>query len=159
MSDSEFIEAAPDHTGYESDDAEGYEQEAKHKGLIDKISTLNLPEQVRRRKIRSEPRDQGEFNLLQSNATKVNLSQLTQAIKGAGTNDSVGKIKKVAKKLTTKKVLNKPLEKVHKDRIERSVHYEGTAKEVTRWEPVVLQNRVADELHFPLQQPDNRIGK
>lgn len=159
-SEDEFIEAPVEFNGYDdNDDEDGYEQEFKHKGLLDKISTLNLPEKIRRNATRNEPRDIHEFNLLKTNQGKVNLHQLSRVIKGASTNETVGKIKKVARRLSTKKVLDKPLEKVHQDRISRSVFYENASKEVARWEPIVLQNRVADQLEFPLKQPNNRIGK
>ena len=158
-SDDEFIEAPNELVDYEGDGEDQEDYEGKHKGLLDKISALNLPEQVRRHATRNEPRDIHEFNLLKAEHGKVNLHQLSRVIKGANTNETVGKIKKVARKLSNKKVLDKPLEKVHQDRIARGVFYDNAAKEVTRWEPVVLQNRVADQLEFPLNQPDNRIGE
>lgn len=154
-SDSEFIDTAVqyDDQAYEDDD----EQEFKHKSLLEKISDLNQPESVKRKRVRSEPRDIHELNLVKQNDSKLNLKQLLDKVTTSSNNEIVQSIKKFSKKVSRKKALNVPLDKVHKDRLERSVLFEETSKEVSKWEPIVLQNRVAEQLTFPLQEPELKL--
>lgn len=51
------------------------------------------------------------------------------------------------------KLIETPLAKVHQDRIERKVAYSQTAKEISKWQPIVQHNRQADTLSFPLNAP------
>lgn len=51
------------------------------------------------------------------------------------------------------KVVEAPLPKVQQDRIERQVAYMQTAKELSKWQPVIQQNRQAKSLAFPLYAP------
>lgn len=154
-SDQEFIDTAPqfDDVNYDDDD----EQELKHKNLLEKISDLNQPESVKRKRVRSEPRDIHELNLLKQADSKLNLNQLISKVTTSANNEIVNSIKKFSKKVSRKKALNVPLDKVHKDRLERAVLFEETSKEVSKWEPIVLQNRVADQLTFPLQEPELKL--
>lgn len=154
-SDQEFIEAAPqyDDQNYDDDD----ELEFKHKSLLEKITDLNQPDSVKRKRVRSEPRDIHELNLVKQDDGKLNLKQLIDKVTTSSNNEIVNSMKKFSKKISRRKALNVPLDKVHKDRLERAVLFEETSKEVSKWEPIVLQNRVADQLTFPLQEPELKL--
>lgn len=52
-----------------------------------------------------------------------------------------------------KRLLSKPLEKPEASKLKRTVNYEVTAKEVSKWDPVVEANRNASHIEFPLNQP------
>ena len=153
-SDDEFIEAKPE---YDEEHNQSDEDEYKHKSLIEKISNLNVPSSVKRKKIRSEPRDIHELNLIKQDKDKLDLDQLTSKITNTANNDIVTSIRKYSKKVNRKKVLNTPLEKVHKNRLERGVLFDEVSKEVSKWEPIVLQNRVAEQLTFPLKEPELKL--
>ncbi|EEC09330.1 conserved hypothetical protein [Ixodes scapularis] len=55
------------------------------------------------------------------------------------------------------KVLPTPLPKPQQHRVERQVAYDKVEGEVSRWDPVVKKNRLAEQICFPLQQPDMRM--
>ncbi|KAG0414482.1 hypothetical protein HPB47_008357 [Ixodes persulcatus] len=55
------------------------------------------------------------------------------------------------------KVLPTPLPKPQQQRVERQVAYDKVEGEVSRWDPVVKKNRLAEQICFPLQQPDMRM--
>jgi U3 small nucleolar RNA-associated protein 14 len=152
-SDDDFIETNP-NAEYEEQDED---IEFKHKNLLEKISDLNQPDNVKRKRVRTEPRDIHELNLLKRTDEKLDLKQLLDKVTDSTNNEIVSSIKKFSKKVNRKKVLNAPLEKVHKDRLERKVLFEETSKEVSKWEPIVLQNRVADQLTFPLKEPELKL--
>jgi U3 small nucleolar RNA-associated protein 14 len=51
-----------------------------------------------------------------------------------------------------KKRLEKPLEKVHAEKIQRAVGYEKTKTQLNRWDAIVAKNAMADQLVFPLHE-------
>lgn len=50
-------------------------------------------------------------------------------------------------------VVETPLPRVQQDRIERQVAYTQTAKDMSKWQPIVQKNRQAESLSFPLNGP------
>lgn len=50
-------------------------------------------------------------------------------------------------------VVETPLPQAQQDRIERQVAYAQTAKDMSKWQPIVQRNRQADSLSFPLNAP------
>lgn len=154
-SDQEFIEATPQYDDQNYDDED--EQEFRHKSLLEKIADLNQPDSVKKKRVRSEPRDIHELNLIKQGDGKLNLKQLIDKVTASSNDEIVNSIRKFSKKVGRKKALNVPLDKVHKDRLERAVLFEETSKEVSKWEPIVLQNRVAEQLTFPLQEPELKL--
>ena len=152
-SDNEFIETTINQKEFEQEE----EDESKHKNLIEKITELNQPDAIKRKRVRTEPRKIHELNLVKDDSKKLNLKQLIDKVTSTSNNEIVNSIKKFTKKVNRKKILNVPLDKVHKDRLERQVLFEETSKEISKWEPIVLQNRVADQLIFPLNEPELKL--
>lgn len=149
----EFIDTQPQFDDYEQDDDDEY----RHKSLLEKISDLNLPDSVKRKRVRTEPREINELNLVKQDGAKLNLKQLVDKVKVSSNNEIVNSIRKFTKKVSRKKVLDVPLERIHKNRLERDVLFKEASKEVSRWEPIVLQNRVADQLTFPIKEPELKL--
>lgn len=153
-SDDEFIETNPQFEDQaDSDD----DHDFKHKSLVEKIADLNVPEKIKSKRTRTELRNIHELNLTNKDDDKLNLDQLTDKITDNANNDIVKSIRKFSNKISRRKALNVPLEKVQKDRLERGVLFNETSKEVSKWEPIVLQNRVADQLTFPLKEPELKL--
>lgn len=51
-----------------------------------------------------------------------------------------------------------PLEKVQRERIQRKVGYDTTKKEVSKWEPIVKQNREVKHMVYPLERPTKQLA-
>ncbi|NXB79513.1 UT14A protein, partial [Donacobius atricapilla] len=107
----------------------------------------------RRRKLaeRSEASGQvSEFNITcQGAGEKLVLSELLQPIHPKST---LGSVKKELARVKRKAAVELPLSKEEAKRVVREAAYVTTSKDVGRWQPVVLQNRRAEQLVFPLRQ-------
>ncbi|NWZ33400.1 UT14A protein, partial [Brachypodius atriceps] len=107
----------------------------------------------RRRKLaeRSEASGQvSEFNVTCKGAgEKLVLSELLQPIHPKST---LGSVKKELARVKRKAVVELPLSKEEAKRVVREAAYVTTSKDVGKWQQVVLQNRRAEQLVFPLRQ-------
>ncbi|KAI2664036.1 hypothetical protein H4Q32_002154 [Labeo rohita] len=82
---------------------------------------------------------------------KVNLSDLLKTIEK--TSVASNKTKKQLKNLQdSKQTLELPLNKQQTEKIQRSIAYEKTTKEVSTWENIIVQNQKAEQMVFPLNQ-------
>ncbi|XP_074662422.1 U3 small nucleolar RNA-associated protein 14 homolog A-like [Tubulanus polymorphus] len=160
--DDDYI-SAPSDAEPELDD------EFKHAKLLDAISSLDGKKRATKF-LRKEATDQvSEFNITSSNdvSGKVNVTDLLSKINTKTKNNK--KLKEKLKKCVrdpTDKVLPTPLPTYQQEKIRRSVAYETTTTEVSKWDSVVQKNRKADQLQFPLggselhvinQQPTNKF--
>ncbi|NXK49429.1 UT14A protein, partial [Chauna torquata] len=107
----------------------------------------------RRRKLaeRSEASVQvSEFNISCKGAgEKLVLSELLQPIRAQS---ALSSVKKELTRVKQKKAVELPLSKEEAERVVREAAYVKTSKDVGKWQPVVLQNRRAEQLVFPLKQ-------
>ncbi|NXC90858.1 UT14A protein, partial [Cercotrichas coryphoeus] len=107
----------------------------------------------RRRKLaeRSEASGQvSEFNVTCKGAgEKLVLSELLQPIHPKST---LGSVKKELARVKRKAAVELPLSKEEANRVVREAAYVTTSKDVGKWQQVVLQNRRAEQLVFPLRQ-------
>ncbi|NXI67051.1 UT14A protein, partial [Anseranas semipalmata] len=107
----------------------------------------------RRRKAaeRSEASVQvSEFNVSCKGAgEKLVLSELLRPIRAQS---ALSSVKKELSRVKQKKAVELPLSKEEAERVVREAAYVKTSKDVGRWQPVVLQNRRAEQLVFPLKQ-------
>ncbi|XP_026881323.2 U3 small nucleolar RNA-associated protein 14 homolog A isoform X1 [Electrophorus electricus] len=135
-----------------SEDEEGSDDERKHAKLLEAISSLG----GRRRKKhveRSEASVQvSEFSVTAGGAEeKINLCDLLGTMEK--TPGAPSKTKKQLRNLQNcKETLELPLSKQQTEKIQRTVAYEKSTKEVSRWESVIIQNQKAEQLVFPLKQ-------
>uniref|UniRef100_A0A663MBT1 UTP14A small subunit processome component n=1 Tax=Athene cunicularia TaxID=194338 RepID=A0A663MBT1_ATHCN len=91
-----------------------------------------------------------EFNVSCKGAgEKLVLSELLQPIRPKS---ALSTVKKELTKVKQKKAVELPLSKEEAERVVREAAYVRTSKDVGRWQQVVLQNRRAEQLVFPLKQ-------
>ncbi|XP_065499204.1 U3 small nucleolar RNA-associated protein 14 homolog A [Caloenas nicobarica] len=130
---------------------EGQEDgERRHQQLLQAVSDLSGR---KRRKLaeRTEASVQvSEFNVsCKGTGEKLVLSELLQPIRPKSTLSSV---KKELTRVKQKKAVELPLSKEEAKRVVREAAYVRTSKDVGKWQQVVLQNRRAEQLVFPLKQ-------
>ncbi|XP_067084773.1 U3 small nucleolar RNA-associated protein 14 homolog A isoform X2 [Osmerus mordax] len=135
-----------------SEDEDGSDDERKNRKLLEAISSLGGK---KRKKLaeRSEASIQvSEFTVnAEGEGEKINLSDLIGTMDK--TTASLSKTKKQLKNLqNSHTTLETPLSKQETQKIHRDVAFDKTAKEVSRWESIVKQNRRAEQLVFPLNQ-------
>lgn len=133
-----------------SDDEGGSDDERKHRKLLEAISSLDGKKRKKMAERSESSAQVSEFGVSSEGAgEKIHLSELMKPIKPSS---SLATVKKQLNKLKTKKSVELPLSKQETQRIQREVAYEKTSKAVTKWDRVVLQNRKAEQLVFPLNQ-------
>ncbi|CAH1228074.1 UTP14C [Branchiostoma lanceolatum] len=137
-----------------SDDEVGSDNEGQHRSLLDAITSLDKKSRIKGKVIqRSEPSLQvSPFDISSGDngGSRVHLNELVGSLRNT---NQFSKVKTQIRKMQGRqKVMEAPLVKPQAQRIERSLAYKATKKEVSRWTPIVRQNRQAAQLVFPLQQ-------
>ncbi|XP_060653104.1 U3 small nucleolar RNA-associated protein 14 homolog A [Drosophila nasuta] len=136
-----------------SDDEEQYNPKS-HKKLLQAISNLGNVQHIRKSTRDERQQQQDEFQLV-----KRNNNNAEHAPRAVGVNDLVQILRSskhiaTGKKLknvhSSKKVLEKPLEKPAADRIKRKIGYEGVKKKLGRWDAIVSKQRAAETQIFPI---------
>ncbi|XP_060077158.1 U3 small nucleolar RNA-associated protein 14 homolog A-like [Ylistrum balloti] len=129
----------------------------KHAKLIDAIASLD-GKNSHRLSQRTVPTAQvSEFGFTGSSnkKAKVRLYELVGSLKDT---TSHGELKKHLRTIDKRsKVVSVPLPKHERGKIERSVAYEKTSEELKKWDPVVNENRSAEQIVFPLNQPSLKL--
>ncbi|NXA98669.1 UT14A protein, partial [Melanocharis versteri] len=124
--------------------------ERRHRQLLEAISALSGR---KRRKLaeRSEASGQvSEFNVSCKGAgEKLVLSELLQPLHPKST---LGSVRKELARVKRKAAVELPLSKEEAKRVVREAAYVTTSKDVGKWQQVVVQNRRAEQLVFPLRQ-------
>ncbi|NXO58071.1 UT14A protein, partial [Aramus guarauna] len=124
--------------------------ERRHQRLLEAVSSLSGR---KRRKLaeRTEASVQvSEFNVSCKGAgEKLVLSELLQPIRPKS---ALSSVKKELTRVKQKKAVELPLSKEEAKRVVREAAYVRTSKDVGKWQQVVLQNRRAEQLVFPLKQ-------
>ncbi|NWX94320.1 UT14A protein, partial [Nothoprocta pentlandii] len=91
-----------------------------------------------------------EFNVsCQGAGEKLVLAELLQPIKPKS---ALSGVKHELTKVKQKKAVELPLSKEEAERVVREAAYVKSSKDVSKWQQVVLQNRRAEQLVFPLKQ-------
>lgn len=124
-----------------SDDENNEVDLVKTTGLLKKELELSKPKE--RKKFVAETRNENEFSV-PSNGQKLSLSDMMKDVSGV---DNI-LIDQDAKAVAT------PLPKRIQQRNDRGAAYDLAKKEVSKWSDTVQQNRQAEVLKFPMQQPD-----
>ncbi|KAL3881431.1 hypothetical protein ACJMK2_027873 [Sinanodonta woodiana] len=137
-------------------DNEDVFDEKKHNQLLDAITSLdgNKIKRFSQRTIVSK--EISEFSFGKSGDDRgIKLYELVGTLKDSASHGTLKKqLKTVARR---NKVLPSPLPRHQKEKIERVVAYEKTSKDLGIWDPIVEQNRKAEQLKFPLQQPGLKL--
>lgn len=144
-----------------SSDEENYQTKvnpASHKKLLSEINEIVKFQHIRK-PTRSEPAiKNSEFHLVKSKADDfdgeandkkaVSISSVAQTVQKNTKQKQVGnQLKNVFRKAN---VLAKPLEKVHADKIQRTIAYDNTKIKLARWDAIVTKNQHAEQLKFPI---------
>ncbi|XP_019376696.1 PREDICTED: U3 small nucleolar RNA-associated protein 14 homolog A isoform X2 [Gavialis gangeticus] len=154
MADEEAAHSGPAPRAREDEDEDedqgAYDEERRHRQLLEAVSSLAGRN---RRKLteRTEASAQvSEFSVSCEGAgEKLILSELLGPIK---TSSLLGAVKKQLNRVKQKKAVELPLSKKEAQRVVREAAYDKTSKAITKWDQVVLQNRRAEQLVFPLKQ-------
>uniref|UniRef100_A0A8D8UWS9 U3 small nucleolar RNA-associated protein 14 homolog A n=1 Tax=Cacopsylla melanoneura TaxID=428564 RepID=A0A8D8UWS9_9HEMI len=134
--------------------------DSKHKSLVETISSLDKKARLKPAS-RKEPSLQiSEYHLVnkadeeKGKKNLVDVQSLVKSLKKKPSNVHIAKkitaVHDARKNLT----LPKPLEKIHSDKIEREVAFENVKEDISKWDPIVFDNRTSDQLKFPLKQID-----
>ncbi|KAH0631019.1 hypothetical protein JD844_004482 [Phrynosoma platyrhinos] len=134
----------------EEEEPEDDEEAAKrHRQLVDALSTLSGGKRLRAAERTEASRQISEFDIGRGADEKVLLSELLQS---ASATPGLRHIRKQLNKAQQKKAVQLPLSKEENERVVREAAYTQTAQALAKWDPVVQQNRRAEQLIFPLQQ-------
>lgn len=159
ISDDE--QESPDEKDSDSDDdAENKDakpsSQAAHSKLMKAISSLDGKKRSKVKQ-RSEPTlEVSEFHLNKATDERgVKVHELVRTLKNtAGHSDIRKQLNNFQKKNPT---LKTPLYKHEAEKIQRTLAYNTTSKEVSKWDEVVKGNRNAEHLSFPLNQSTVRL--
>ncbi|XP_078403190.1 U3 small nucleolar RNA-associated protein 14 homolog A isoform X1 [Cetorhinus maximus] len=141
-----------EHVLTASEDEDDSDDERKHQKLLEAISSLSGKKKKKLAERTEASLQVSEFTVSSEGANeKIELSDLLGTIQPSSSSlDSVKKQLKIFEK--TNKTLDLPLSKQQSEKIQRSLAYEKTSKEVAKWNRTVLQNRKAEQLTFPLNE-------
>ncbi|XP_030900071.2 U3 small nucleolar RNA-associated protein 14 homolog A isoform X1 [Melopsittacus undulatus] len=124
--------------------------ERRHRQLLEAVSSLSGRKR-RRLAERTEASVQvSEFNVsTKGTGEKLVLSELLQPIRPKS---ALSSVKNELTRVKQKAVVELPLSKEEAKRVVREAAYVTTSKDVGKWQQIVLQNRRAEQLVFPLKQ-------
>lgn len=125
----------------------------RHKKLIQEIDAISGVTKKRSKKTkRNEPsQEASEFSWStgKSDDGKVGINDLVGCLE-TDTQKAASMKKKLRIMNKTTKTLEKPLHKPEQQRVERTVAFEETSKDISKWNDTVQKNRAAEHLSFPL---------
>ncbi|XP_051832524.1 U3 small nucleolar RNA-associated protein 14 homolog A-like [Antechinus flavipes] len=125
-------------------------KERKHQKLLNVICGLGEKKRLTLAE-RSEASPQvSEFNVsTEGTREKLELTELLAPIK---ISSSLGTVKKQLKNVKNKKTVELPLSKEENERSLREAAYNKISQDMNKWDPIVMKNRKAAQLVFPLEQ-------
>ncbi|XP_042336131.1 U3 small nucleolar RNA-associated protein 14 homolog A [Sceloporus undulatus] len=131
------------------EEADDEEAAKRHHQLLDALSTLSGGKRLRAAERTEASRQISEFDVGRGAGEKVLLSELLQSDSAS---PALRRIRKQLNKAQQKKAVELPLSKEENERVVREAAFTQTAQALAKWDPVVQQNRRAEQLIFPLQQ-------
>ncbi|XP_031554380.1 U3 small nucleolar RNA-associated protein 14 homolog A-like [Actinia tenebrosa] len=133
-----------------SDNESDGQEESRHSNVIKIIKNLDKKSSKRKRNQRSEPNLKvSEFHLSSGGDNeKIDIKDLIGSLQKEG---QYGKLKKKLESMEKNAAtLDVPLPQLETNKIQRTIAFEETSKEVGKWQPIVKKNREAEHLSFPL---------
>ncbi|KAM7045339.1 U3 small nucleolar RNA-associated protein 14 homolog A [Molossus nigricans] len=157
LREQEELEDLPnDYPSSTSEDEGDNGGERKHQKLLEAISSLDGKD---RRKLaeRSEASLKvSEFTVSsEGSGERLILSDLLEPFK---TSSTLATVKKQLNRVKSKKTVELPLNKEEIERIHREVAFNKTSQALSKWDPVVLKNRQAEQLVFPLKKEQSAFA-
>ncbi|KAJ7310251.1 hypothetical protein JRQ81_007149 [Phrynocephalus forsythii] len=139
----------------EEEEADDEGRAKKHRQLVDALSALSGGKRRRAAERSEASRQISEFDVGGGAEDKVLLSELLQPA------SSLAALRPFQKQLTKaqqKKAVELPLSKEESERVVREAAYTQASQALAKWDPVVRQNRRAEQLVFPLQQESASVA-
>ncbi|XP_044538660.1 U3 small nucleolar RNA-associated protein 14 homolog A [Gracilinanus agilis] len=144
------VDSLKDFSQSASEDEEVIDGERNHRKLLEKIGYLDGKNRQRLAERSEASLQVSEFNVSnEGTGEQLDLAELLGPLKPSS---SLGTVKKQLKKVKKKKTVDLPLSKEERERIHREAAYNKISQDMTKWDPVVLKNRRAEQLVFPLEQ-------
>jgi U3 small nucleolar RNA-associated protein 14 len=163
-----LLENEEDNDVQEIDDETKADNLASFIGSLDKKRKRTVDDEInsyekpkKQFKERTEAYEESEYNLSTRESSnirkKIDLSDLIGSIQEeagfSGLKQKLASLEGGGNKGTYKEPLSAPLPPRIQDKLNRQAAYEKTKKDVTKWEPIVKQNREAEHLKFPINAP------
>ncbi|XP_023574651.1 U3 small nucleolar RNA-associated protein 14 homolog A isoform X2 [Octodon degus] len=154
LSQQEELVDLPNHALSASEDEGDSDEERKHQKLLESIGSLDGKKRWKLAERSEACLKVSEFNVSsEGSGEKLLLLDLLEPSK---TSSSLAAVKKQLSRVKSKKAVELPLNKEEVERIHREVAFNKTSQTLSKWDPIVVKNRQAEQLVFPLEkeQPD-----
>uniref|UniRef100_U3DIC0 U3 small nucleolar RNA-associated protein 14 homolog A isoform 1 n=1 Tax=Callithrix jacchus TaxID=9483 RepID=U3DIC0_CALJA len=149
----ELVDLPKDYLLSESEDEGDGDGERKHQKLLEAISSLDGKNRRKSAERSEASLKVSEFNVSsEGSGEKLVLADLLEPVK---TSSFLATVKKQLNRVKSKKVVELPLNKEKIEQIHREAAFSKTSQILSKWDPVILKNRQAEQLAFPLgkEQP------
>ncbi|XP_077002252.1 U3 small nucleolar RNA-associated protein 14 homolog A [Tamandua tetradactyla] len=152
----ELVDLSKDYPLSASEDEGEIDGERKHQKLLEAISLLDGKNRQKLAERSEACLKVSEFNVSsEGTGEKLVLSDLLEPIK---TSSSLAAVKKQLNRVKSKKTVELPLNKEEVERIHREVAFNKTSQALSKWDPIVLKNRKAEQLVFPLKKEQSAFA-
>ncbi|XP_049627131.1 U3 small nucleolar RNA-associated protein 14 homolog A-like [Suncus etruscus] len=144
-----------DHLSTSEDEGDS-DEERKHQKLLKAIRSLD---------------GKTRQNLVKRSEASLKVSEFNISTKGSGEKlvisdllgpnklpSSLATIKKQLNRVKSRKIVELPLNKEELDRIHREVAFNKTSQALSKWDPVILKNRQAEQLVFPVNEEQSTFA-
>ncbi|XP_045852210.1 U3 small nucleolar RNA-associated protein 14 homolog A isoform X1 [Meles meles] len=157
LSQQEELEDLPkDYPLSLSEDEADIDGERKHQKLLEAISSLDGKNRWKLAERSEASLKVSEFSVTsEGSGEKLVLSDLLGPVK---TSSSLAAVKKQLNRVKSKKTVELPLNKEEVERIHREVAFNKTSQALSKWDPIVLKNRQAEQLVFPLKKEQSAFA-
>uniref|UniRef100_A0A8C2YJH9 U3 small nucleolar RNA-associated protein 14 homolog A-like n=1 Tax=Chinchilla lanigera TaxID=34839 RepID=A0A8C2YJH9_CHILA len=133
-----------------SEDEGDSDEERKHQKLLQAISSLDKKNRWKLAERSEASLTVSEFNVSsEGSGERLGLSDLLEPVKASS---SFAVMKKQLNKVKSKKTVELPLNKEEVKQIHREIAFNKTSQTLSKWDPIVLKNRQAEQLVFPLEK-------
>ena len=130
--------------------------ERKHQKLLESISSLNGKDRQKLAERSEASLKVSEFSVSsEGSGEKLVLSDLLEPVK---TSSSLAAVKKQLNRVKSKMTVELPLHREETEWIHREVAFNKSSQILSKWDPVVLKNRQAEQLVFPLSKPQSAFA-
>ncbi|EHB07182.1 U3 small nucleolar RNA-associated protein 14-like protein A [Heterocephalus glaber] len=133
-----------------SEDEGDSDRERKHQKLLEAIGSLD-----EKNRWKLAERSEASLKILEFTVSserseeKLVLSDLLDPVR---TSSSLAAMKKQLNRVKSRKTVELPLNKKEVEQIHREVAFNKASQTLSKWDPIVLKNRQAEQLLFPLEK-------
>uniref|UniRef100_H0X8M4 UTP14C small subunit processome component n=2 Tax=Otolemur garnettii TaxID=30611 RepID=H0X8M4_OTOGA len=146
----ELVDLSEDYPSSHSEDEGDNDGERKHQKLLEVISSVGGKNRQKLAERSEASLKVSEFSVTsEGSGGKLVLADLLEPGK---TSSSLATVKKQLNRVKSKKTVELPLNKEEVERIHREVAFNKTSQVLSKWDPIVLKNRQAEQLVFPLEK-------